>query len=449
VRFMNPTIDDVIAHLLRRLNEVSKRFDGKATSVSNPNECFADALDSMGMVEFLAVLAEDCGVTVAAIEECTGRKFGTVAELAAHVHVRGWLTAGKSASAGQPFPAEQSPRAMSPLASRESRVRPAGWLAATAVRLPQTIQSAAAINAALQRPPGWLERHAGIDQRRLWAEQDPLEAAADAGRACLHQAGLAARDVGALLVTSEAPPTLTGLAAALHHLLQLRVDTVALEIGTACSGFLSALWTAQALFPQVGVILVMAVEAPSRYLHLQPGPVGENAALFGDAAAASVLCAEAGTHQAARLTPVQLGVDGSSAGLLQVELSGPAVAFRMRRIELASRAVEAMAQSIREMIASHGQDLDAVTGIVCHAGNGRMSGLLARKLGLPADRVWSETARTGNLGSASLPVAWAARQPLPPGPVIWTAVGAGLMWGAVMVGAMNENQVRPGPSLTE
>jgi 3-oxoacyl-[acyl-carrier-protein] synthase III len=63
-----------------------------------------------------------------------------------------------------------------------------------------------------------------------------------------------------------------------------------------------------------------------------------------------------------------------------------------------------------------------------------LPGLLARKLGLPLDHVWSETSQTGNLGSASLPVAWALRQHRPHGPVIWTAVGAGLMWGATMVG---------------
>ena len=62
-----------------------------------------------------------------------------------------------------------------------------------------------------------------------------------------------------------------------------------------------------------------------------------------------------------------------------------------------------------------------------------MPDLLARKLGVPPDRVWSDTAMTGNLGSASLPVAWASRAQAPNGPVIWTAVGAGLMWGSALL----------------
>ena len=48
--------------------------------------------------------------------------------------------------------------------------------------------------------------------------------------------------------------------------------------------------------------------------------------------------------------------------------------------------------------------------------------------------VWSQTAHTGNLGSASLPAAWAARPAPADGPVVWTAVGAGLTWGAALFG---------------
>jgi 3-oxoacyl-[acyl-carrier-protein] synthase III len=73
--------------------------------------------------------------------------------------------------------------------------------------------------------------------------------------------------------------------------------------------------------------------------------------------------------------------------------------------------------------------------VVAHGGNGRMPALLARQLGLPVDRVWSVTPQTGNLGSASLPAAWAAHVPQPSGPVLWTSVGAGISWGAAFMGA--------------
>src|SRR5262249_53504759 len=148
------------------------------------------------------------------------------------------------------------------------------WLGTTVARLPAGVQTAAGINEALGKPAGWLGGHAGIRQRCVWGGQGPLASAAAAAQGCLHRTDLLVEQGGALLVTSEAPPLLAGLGAALHHRLGLRPDTVALEIGGACTGYLAALWTARAILPRVGVALVVAVEAPSRLLALRPGPAG-------------------------------------------------------------------------------------------------------------------------------------------------------------------------------
>src|SRR5437016_1316765 len=105
------------------------------------------------------------------------------------------------------------------------------WMSDVTMRLPDKVQSAAIINKAIDRPPGWFENHAGIRERRIWQDQDPLKEAARAGRDCLVQAELETEEIGALIVTSEAPPMLAGLGAALHHQLDLHPDTVVLELG--------------------------------------------------------------------------------------------------------------------------------------------------------------------------------------------------------------------------
>jgi 3-oxoacyl-[acyl-carrier-protein] synthase-3 len=401
----------------------------------NVTDRFADALDSMAMVEFLAILAEDCGVTPGAIEACVDRRFGTVGELAAALHaakIHPHDEVGRIANPSHTAGASPLPQPV----GRIGNPSHAGcWLAATAVRLPETVQPAADIDQVLQRPRGWLERHAGIRQRRIWANQDPLTATAEAGRACLDQAGLTTEDVGALLVTSEAPPMLVGLAAALHAQLHLGPKTVALEIGGACTGFLHALWTGQALLPRVQVVLVIAVEAATRYLQLGPGPAGEAAALFGDAVAAALLCATPPGREALSVGEVLLQADGQARTLLQVRRGAhDAFELHMKGIELAGRAVRVMAQSVADLLQHYERPLTDLAAVVVHGGNGRLPGLLARQLGLPLDRVWSETPTTGNLGSASLPVGWTLHQPKAAGPVIWTAVGAGLTWGAAMIG---------------
>lgn len=422
---LTSSVLEVRSHLLARIRQVQRQLGQETDQSDDPNARIADLLDSMGMVELLALLAEDYGTTPEAIEQWAGRRFGTVAELAAALHA--------SPSAALPGQAEPAARpAGQPALSQEERV----WLTATASRLPDAIQSAAVINAALHRPAGWLESHAGIYQRRIWAEQDPQAAAIAAARHCLERAGVPLDDVGALLVTSEAPPLLAGLAASLHHRLNLRPCTVALEIGGACTGFLAALWTGRALMPQAANILIVALEAPSQFLELQPGPAGEAAALFGDAAAACLLGTGPTGSDAVPLTDVVLGADGGAGNLLQVERAATgAVELHLERIPLASRAVRTMAQVVRDLAQRHGLTIPDLQGVVAHGGNGRMPALLARQLALPLDRVWSETSQTGNLGSASLPVAWAAHEVRAPGPVAWTAVGAGLTWAAALTGA--------------
>jgi 3-oxoacyl-[acyl-carrier-protein] synthase-3 len=226
-----------------------------------------------------------------------------------------------------------------------------------------------------------------------------------------------------------------GLAAALHHRLGLRPDAVTLEIGNACTGFLAALWTAESLLPRAGPVLVVAVEAPSHFLKLQPGPAGEAAALFGDGAAAALLCDHPIGRHPVPLAGVALGVDGSAGDVLRVERSAAgSVELHMDGARLAGRAVAAMAEAVRGLTGQYGLGVSALEAVVCHGGNGRLPALLARSLGLAPEHVWSETPRTGNLGSASLPAAWAAHRLTPHGPVAWAAVGAGLTWGTAITG---------------
>jgi 3-oxoacyl-[acyl-carrier-protein] synthase-3 len=300
--------------------------------------------------------------------------------------------------------------------------------------LPTRQQHADEIDRLLQRPVGWLQTSAGIQRRHIWGDQDAVAAAAEVGRDALRQAGVGAADVGALLVTAEAPPILTGLAAALHARLHLSASAVALEVGGACSGFVAALWLARKLLPRLGTILIVAVESPSRYLAIYPGAAGEAAALFGDGAAACLVSAQQRANADVLVRDVRFHVEGQSAALIQLEqLSSGALELCLQGEPLARRAIRTMAQCVRDLVNDHGRLLTDLAAVIVHGGNGRMPDMVARQLGLPAERVWSETVHTGNLGSASLPVAW-ANHPRPNGPVAWTAVGAGLTWGSMLTG---------------
>jgi 3-oxoacyl-[acyl-carrier-protein] synthase-3 len=436
---MPPTLDQWIAHLLARVNEVRANL-GMHDSEENCKVRFAEVLDSMGMVEFVSYLAEDCRVSIEVIEGSVDHRFGTVLELAQALQGAGLQPQAKAPAAPLPAPPPPAqPRVPEPAVLPSARgfsakARPAGWLTGISAGLPEAVQPAAAINTALGRPPGWLERHAGIRQRRIWAEQDPLAAASLAAHDAVARAGLSLNEVGALLVTSEAPPLLAGTAAALLDRLGLKAGTPALEIGGACTGFLAALWTAKSLLPTVGPVLVVSIEATTRYLHVQPGPAGEAAALFGDGTAAVLVCARPCGPESLSLGQVILRANGQAGRLLRLERNGTGTELHMKGVELAEMAVHVMAQSVQELLQQYELVLSDLVAVVAHGGNGRLPALLARLLGLPVDRVLSETPRAGNLGSASLPVAYALHEAKRNGPTVWTAVGAGLMWGGVMIG---------------
>jgi 3-oxoacyl-[acyl-carrier-protein] synthase-3 len=417
-------VDALASHLLERIRAVQESLGVQPSVVVEAGARLADLLDSMGMAEYLILLARDCGVTVATLEECAAHNFSTVAALAEVMHRAGLSPRGSIL---------QPPAAQPELVPALSQPWHTGWLAATAVRLPARVQTAEALAATLGRPAGWLRSRAGIAQRHVWGDEDPLAAAAAAGRECLESAGLLVEEVGALLVTSEAPPLPVGLAAALHGWLDLRPETVALDVGGACTGFLHALWLAQSLLGVRGVVQILTVEAPSRYLRVEPGPAGEAAALFGDGAAAAVVCDDRPSVGGTPLGRIVLGADASAAHLIQVAYSvQTGIRLHLTGGPLATRAIRIMAQAVRDLSNASGLALTDLVGVVAHGGNGRLPRLLARQLGLPPASIWSATSHTGNLGTASLPVAWHAQQPRPVGPVLWTAVGAGLSWGAAL-----------------
>src|SRR5207245_786124 len=109
----------------------------------------------------------------------------------------------------------------------------------------------------------------------------------------------------------------------------------------------------------------------------------------GDGAAACVAgrCTLAGDCLA--LLDVELGVDGAAADLLRVHGSGRGgVRILMDGPRLAGRAVETLAELVRDCAERHRLKLDDLAGVLIHGGNGRLPELVARRLGLPEEKVW-------------------------------------------------------------
>jgi 3-oxoacyl-[acyl-carrier-protein] synthase-3 len=425
-RAMSSIENELRVYLLTRLGDVLDDLGAESPRPSDASVRFADVWDSMAMVEYLGVVADDCGCEVSALEECVDWRFSTVDHLA-----RSMRSAGLVPRALLPKPVGSQPTATA--AGGLQRESQPVWLTGVAARLPCTVQTGADLDHAIGRPAGWLERRAGILERRVWGPEDAIESAAACGRDALEHARTPIDRVGALAVVSEAPPLATGLAATLHGQLRLRPHVGCFDLGGACTGFLSALALGRLFAPQLGPVLIISVEAHSRWLALGPGPHGEAAALFGDGCAAAVVGSEPTGPNSLTLVDLSIFTDGNAADVIQVHPSaGGRFAIEMDGVPLTEFALHALATATRDIASRHQLTLDQLSAVVAHGGNGRMPAMLARLLHMPANKVWSQVAHTGNLGSASVPVAWASRPAPPVGPIIWAAVGAGLQWGAAL-----------------
>ena len=180
----------------------------------------------------------------------------------------------------------------------------------------------------------WIVRRTGIRTRRLLREGEDVTTLAVAACAdALADAGRAAEDVDAILVSTVTPDYITpGLA----PLVATRLGAVrasAVDMNGACAGFLYALDHASALIEtgRASLVLVCGAEALSR---ITDHDDRSTAVLFGDGAGAVVVTA--GDYDLG-LPPMVLGSDGARVDLLYADQEERVL--RMRGAEVYRHAV--------------------------------------------------------------------------------------------------------------
>ena len=100
-------------------------------------------------------------------------------------------------------------------------------------------------------------------------------------------------------------------------------------------------------------------------------------------------------------------------------------------------AVTRMPQSVRELLAERQLSVDNLDLVIMHQANLRINEAAQKQLGLPDEKVFNNIQKFGNTTSATLPLAFhEARQAgkAPEGALVaFTALGAGLHWGSVLM----------------
>jgi 3-oxoacyl-[acyl-carrier-protein] synthase III len=298
--------------------------------------------------------------------------------------------------------------------------------------LPERLVSNEQIAANLDVDPDWIAKRTGTCERP-WALDGELlsELAADAARAALAHADVDPRELDLVLVATSTADDITPNAAPLVAGLIGADRAGALDVGAACTGWLSALAMAcgQIESGRARHALVVGADFLSRFLDVSDR---DTAPLFADGAGAAVVTAT--ESETGRVGPIVLRADHLGSHLIRLSRGDH---IRVEGQESFRAGVASMAEVTAEALASADCRLDDIDLFVYHQANSRIIRAVGQRLGLPADRVVDYVDRFANASTATLPIALTVAQGegrLEPGArVLLAAFGGGLTWGATVV----------------
>jgi 3-oxoacyl-[acyl-carrier-protein] synthase-3 len=114
----------------------------------------------------------------------------------------------------------------------------------------------------LRLPRGLLQRVAGVLERRNWGPDRSFdEAAIDAGRRAMAEAGISPDDIGLIINTSVTRPHLEpSVAVRLHHGLGLPSSALNFDIANACLGFVNGMSLAASLIDSGQIRYAMIID---------------------------------------------------------------------------------------------------------------------------------------------------------------------------------------------
>ncbi|MGH2953306.1 MAG: beta-ketoacyl-ACP synthase 3 [Solirubrobacterales bacterium] len=277
----------------------------------------------------------------------------------------------------------------------------------------------------------WIATRTGVRERRIAAPGETLtELSVAAAAEAIERAALDPERLDVVLVATITADDLVPNAAPLVAARLGATRAAAIDVGAACTGFLSGLAVAAAQVEagRGDSALVVGADLMSRITDRDDR---STAGLFGDGAGAVVVGAGGG----GAIGPVVFGTDGEGAA--HVAASHAERKLRMDGRPTFRAAVAHLSEVTLEAAARAGVALAEIDLFVYHQANQRILTAVGEQLGLPADRVVDCIARYGNTSAASVPIALAeaaADGRLRPGTRVFLgAFGAGFTWAGTLL----------------
>lgn len=348
-------------------------------------------------------------------------------------------------------------------------------LAGTGVCVPPLEVDNLMLSRIIETNDAWVRERSGV-VTRYYVERGVASSdlGAEAARAALADAGVGLEEVDYLVCATMTPDHyFPGTGTLIQQKLGLR-PLPALDIRQQCAGFAYGLQVVDALIRGGAARTVLLVgtdvhtslmpfsDRTFEVLHgRDPGPLSDEdfqwnskfrnlLVLFGDAAGAMVFRAREEEDGRGILTSALYG-DGNHRDILYVPGGGsarrPFVTPEMIRAAetvpvmdgkaVFKLAVTRMPEVTQEVLRRCGYTMEDLDLVIMHQANLRINEKAQQIMGLPDRKVFNNIQKYGNTTSATLPLAFhEARQAglAPEGALVaFTALGAGLHWGAVLM----------------
>jgi 3-oxoacyl-[acyl-carrier-protein] synthase-3 len=276
--------------------------------------------------------------------------------------------------------------------------------------LPPAVLSNADLATFLPTDDAWIRSRTGIEERRV-SHVNLGELTYVAAMRALACAGLKGSDIelivfGSCSYDDQVPNMASGL--------QRRIGAegcAALDLNTACTSFLYGLSAANAMV-RTGVVrnaLIVGAELISPFMDWHDRDV---AVLFGDGGAAAVL---ERSDEDAGLLAEKLGCYGESREILRIHGMGGAYAnqgwllgrtqWQFEGQEIFKKAVSGMSSACEHVLEASGVSREQVDICIPHQANLRIIDAVAKRAGMPPEKMFVNVQRYGNMSAGTVPVA--------------------------------------------
>jgi 3-oxoacyl-[acyl-carrier-protein] synthase-3 len=279
----------------------------------------------------------------------------------------------------------------------------------------------------------WIKTRTGMEKRHFCGEEESNTAfAAAAAKIAIERAGISPDEIGVLVVaTLSADNFAPSTACLVQRELGLPDDMICFDLNAACSGFIFGLETVHGLLLQSEkkYAVLIGSEVLSKKLDMTDRGT---CVLFGDGAGAVVL-----TLDETRIYKSRIGCHGDDE-----MICCPAGEETDRKIRMDGQAtykfaVRMVPSLVREVAEKAEVPLEDIDVFLLHQANARIIDAVAKSLGQPRDKFFTNIAEYGNTSAASVAIALCdAMEQGRVGDrkkVLLAGFGAGRTWGAAVM----------------